>query len=154
GTPRADTIDGRAGNDTIDGLSGADLLIGGLGRDRISGGFGSDSISVNGDAATDTVSCGTRIDVVTADAAESVARGREAPTRQLSTDPIADGGGQHATEVEPDSFAFGNTVVATFQVGRIETGGATAIGVATSVDAGHHWRSSLLPGVTALSPQP
>ena len=44
--------------------------------------------------------------------------------------------------------------MAVFQVGRVENGGATAIGVATSADAGSHWRSGLLPGMTSLSPQP
>jgi len=154
GTSRPDTIDGRGGNDTLLGLSGNDLLIGGLGRDKIFGGPGNDSIAANGDAARDAVSCGRGKDVVAADPADSVASDCEVVSRQLSTDTVAGGGGQHATEVEPDSFAFGNTIVATFQVGRIETGGATAIGVATSVDGGAHWRSGLLPGVTALSPQP
>src|SRR5579859_1673136 len=154
GTSKADTIDGRGGNDTLLGLGGNDLLIGGLGRDKIFGGPGNDSIAVNGDAARDTVSCGRGSDVVNADPADSVARDCEVVSRQLSTDTVVGGGGQHATEVEPDSFAFGNTVVDAFQVGRIESGGATAIGVATSVDGGGHWRSGLLPGVTALSPQP
>src|SRR5262249_11679841 len=74
--------------------------------------------------------------------------------RQLSTDTLAAADGQHATEVEPDSFAFGNTIVAAFQVGRIENGGAMAIGVAASSDGARHWRSGLLPGITAQSPQP
>ena len=154
GTSKSDTIDGRGGNDTLLGLGGNDLLIGGLGRDKIFGGPGNDSIAANGDAARDTVSCGKGKDVVDADPGDSAARDCEVVSRQLSTDTVAGGGGQHATEVEPDSFAFGNTVVATFQVGRIESGGATAIGVSTSVDRGGHWRSGLLPGVTTLSPQP
>jgi hypothetical protein len=154
GTPQADTIDGRAGNDTISGLGGNDLLIGGLGLDRLGGGTGNDSITVNGDGRRDTVSCGPGSDVVTADPGDAVARDCELTSRQLSTDTTAGGDGQHATEVEPDSFAFGSTIVATFQVGRIEGGGATAIGVATSTDGARHWRSGLLPGVTAASPQP
>jgi len=154
GTSGADTIDGGAGNDVILGLGGADLLIGGPGRDRIFGGPGNDSIAANGDAARDTISCGSGVDIVNADLGDSVARDCEVTSRQISTDTLTGGGGQHATEVEPDSFAFGQTIVAVFQVGRVESGGATAIGVATSVDAGRHWRSGLLPGVTALSPQP
>ena len=154
GTPNADTIDGRGGNDTILGLGGNDLLIGGLGRDKLFGGLGNDFISANGDAAPDTISCGAGKDVANADPADSVARDCEVVSRQISTDMITGGGGQHATEVEPDSFSFGQTVVATFQVGRIANGGATAIGVAMSVDGGRQWRSGLLPGVTALSPQP
>jgi hypothetical protein len=154
GTQAADAIDGGAGNDTILGLGGNDLLIGGPGRDKIFGGPGNDSIAANGDGGRDTISCGAGADIVNADPGDSVARDCEVTSRQLSTDAIAGGGAQHATEVEPDSFAFGQTVVAVFQVGRIETGGATAIGVATSLDGGRHWRSGLLPGVTAFSPQP
>ncbi len=154
GTQKADTIDGAAGNDTILGLGGNDLLIGGPGRDKIFGGPGNDSIVANGDGARDTVSCGAGKDIVNADAGDSVARDCEVTSRQLSTDTISGGGAQHATEVEPDSFAFGQTIVAVFQVGRIESGGATAIGEATSVDGGRHWRSGLLPGVTSFSPQP
>ncbi len=154
GTPKADTIDGAAGNDTILGLGGNDLLIGGLGRDTILGGPGNDSIAANGDGARDTVSCGPGNDIVNADAGDSVARDCEVTSRQLSTDTIAGGGGQHKTEVEPDSFAFGETVVAVFQVGRVENGGATGIGFSTSADGGRHWRSGLLPGVTSFSPQP
>ncbi len=154
GTAKADTIDGLAGNDALFGLAGNDVLRGGPGRDRLDGGAGNDSIAANGDAARDTISCGPGIDVVNADLGDSVAAGCEVTSRQISTDTVTDGGGQHATEVEPDSFAFGQTIVAVFQVGRVETGGATAIGVATSADGGNHWRSGLLPGMTTLSPQP
>src|SRR2546428_11195283 len=37
----------------------------------------------------------------------------------LSTDPYTNPTSQHQTEVEPDTFAFGNTVVSAFQVGRL-----------------------------------
>ena len=74
--------------------------------------------------------------------------------RQISTDTLTGGGGQHATEVEPDSNAFGSTVVAVFQVGRIRTGGATVIAIAVSRNGGSSWKSSLLPGLTKLSPHP
>ena len=154
GTPRADSIDGLAGNDVISGLGGNDVLRGGPGRDRIIGGPGNDSIAANGDGAADTVSCGTGTDIVNADLGDAVARDCEVTSRQISTDVLSGGGGQHATEVEPDSFAFGQTIVAVFQVGRIADGGATAIGVSMSTDDGGHWRSGLLPGMTTLSPQP
>jgi hypothetical protein len=154
GTSRADTIDGRGGNDTLFGAGGNDLLIGGLGSDRISGGPGNDSIAANGDGARDTIACGSGRDVVNADPVDLVARDCELTSRQVSTDTISGGGAQHATEVEPDSFSFGRTLVTTFQVGRIESGGATAIGFATSTDGARHWRSGLLPGVTTFSPQP
>jgi hypothetical protein len=50
--------------------------------------------------------------------------------------------------VEPDSFSFGSTIVASWQVGRIYDGGACAIGFATSTNNGASWTSGLLPGLT------
>jgi len=48
---------------------------------------------------------------------------------QISSDPYTSATtGQHATEVEPDSFAFGSTIVAAFQVGRFEEGGGANVG--------------------------
>src|SRR2546427_12040390 len=55
----------------------------------------------------------------------------------LSTDPYTNPTSQHQTEVEPDTFAFGNTVVSAFQVGRFFDGGASNIGFATSTDGGN-----------------
>ena len=52
----------------------------------------------------------------------------------------------HQTEVEPDTFANGSTIVAAYQVGRIYDGGACAIGFATSTNNGASWTSGLLPG--------
>jgi hypothetical protein len=43
---------------------------------------------------------------------------------RLSSDPLTNSTSQHATEVEPDTFAFGSTIVTAFQVGRIFSGGA------------------------------
>lgn len=74
-----------------------------------------------------------------------------APTRPISSDTFTNPTGQHATEVEPDSFSFGNTVVAAFQVGRFEDGGATTIGWATSRDGGRTWTSGFLPSLTVYS---
>jgi hypothetical protein len=54
----------------------------------------------------------------------------------------------HHTEVEPDSFSSGTTIVTAFQVGRIYDGGACAIGFATSTNNGASWTSGLLPGIT------
>jgi len=42
----------------------------------------------------------------------------------------------HHANVEPDSFGFGSTIVAAYQVGRIYDGGACAIGFSTSTDNG------------------
>ena len=51
------------------------------------------------------------------------------PLTRVSADPFTNPTSQHATEVEPDTFAYGSTVVAAFQVGRFFNGGATDIGV-------------------------
>ena len=67
---------------------------------------------------------------------------------QISSDPFTVGPGQHATEVEPHMFANGSTLVAAFQSGRIEGGGATDIGWATSIDGGSTWTHGFLPGLT------
>jgi hypothetical protein len=67
----------------------------------------------------------------------------------VSADPFTNTTSQHATEVEPDTFAFGSTVLATYQVGRFFNGGATDIGYARSSDGGATWDvSSFLPGLT------
>ncbi len=72
---------------------------------------------------------------------------------QPSSDPFTVGPGQHATEVEPDTFASGNTFVSAFQVGRIFGGGATDIGFATSTDGGKNFTNGFLPGTTtAVTP--
>jgi hypothetical protein len=54
----------------------------------------------------------------------------------------------HQANVEPDSFSYGSTIVAAFQVGRIYDGGACATGFATSTDNGATWTSGLVPGLT------
>ena len=73
-----------------------------------------------------------------------------APTMtQISSDPYTDSQAQHATEVEPDTFSFGNTIVSAFQVGRVSGGGASNIGWATSTDGGQTWTHGFLPGTTA-----
>jgi hypothetical protein len=55
---------------------------------------------------------------------------------QVSTDPYTDTQAQHHTEVEPDTYAFGSTIVSAFQVGRVSGGGASNIGWARSGDGG------------------
>ncbi len=55
---------------------------------------------------------------------------------QLSTDPYKNKNAEHQTEVEPDIFAFGSTIVSTFQAGRFTHGGSDNIGWATSSDNG------------------
>ncbi len=69
---------------------------------------------------------------------------------RLSTDTFSGGLAdvQHQTEVEPDSYSYGSTMVSTFQVGRNSLGGSLAIGWATSTDSGHHWSQGFLRGIT------
>src|SRR5205823_3189027 len=69
---------------------------------------------------------------------------------QLSSDPYSTSTGQHQTEVEPDSYSYGSTIVATFQVGRYRDGGSSNIGWATSTDAGATWKNGFLPGTTKV----
>lgn len=75
---------------------------------------------------------------------------------RISDDPFTAPTGQHATEVEPDTFAFGTTMVATFQVGRVFDGGANNIGWATTNDGGATWAHGFLPAtsVDATPPGP
>ena len=70
------------------------------------------------------------------------------PLTQVSSDPFTNPTSQHRTEVEPDTFAFGQTIVSAFQVGRFFDGGASAIGFATSTDGGLTWTRGFLPGIT------
>src|SRR5262245_63231997 len=70
---------------------------------------------------------------------------------QLSTDPYTNTTSQHKTEVEPDSFSYGTTIVATAQVGRFFNGGSSNIGWATSTDEGTTWTHGFLPGLTVFS---
>jgi len=69
---------------------------------------------------------------------------------RLSSDPYTGGPGQHATQVEPDSFSSGSTIVSAFQTARIFDGGAMNIGWARSGDAGATWSHGFLPGITTV----
>jgi Neuraminidase (sialidase) len=76
---------------------------------------------------------------------------------QISEDPfgsVPGAVGQHATEVEPDSFSFGSTTVAAFQTGRVFDGGSTDIGFATSNNGGVSWTHGFLPAVTTAATPP
>jgi hypothetical protein len=154
GTQRADILQGQGGNDLLTGRGGRDLLVGGTGRDRLVGGPGADTLAAEADVARDSVSCGTGRDVVTAELVDRVARDCETVSRQLSRDTNRNPIAHHQTQVEPDSFSSGNSVVTTFQSGRIGAGAATMIGFATSHNGGRTWRSGFLPGVTADSTPP
>ena len=67
---------------------------------------------------------------------------------QVSQDIYTDSQAQHNTEVEPDTLAYGSTIVSAFQVGRVSGGGASNIGWATSTDGGATWTHGYLPGIT------
>ena len=67
---------------------------------------------------------------------------------QVSSDPFTDAQAQHKTEVEPDTFTFGNTIVSAFQTGRVSGGGSSNIGFVTSTDGGATFSSGFLPAST------
>ena len=69
---------------------------------------------------------------------------------RISTDPFMNPTSMHATQVEPDAFAFGTTIVAAFQSGRFFVAGASDIGFATSHDGGITWTTGMLPGTTKI----
>lgn len=70
---------------------------------------------------------------------------------QLSSDPYTNTTSQHRTEVEPDTFSAGSTIVSAFQVGRFFDGGASNIGFATSTNGGTSWTQGFLPGTTVFA---
>ena len=153
GSPVADTIRGHGGNDRIEGGAGGDLLHGGAGRDTILGQAGGDRIVLHQDGARDATACGAGLDIVNAELGDVVGDDCEVVSRQLSRDPF-EALAQHETQVEPDSLAFGATIVTAFQSGRLVDGGAVGIGWATSVDAGRTWRSGHLERVTERASDP
>jgi hypothetical protein len=134
----AATIRGTASANLIHGTARADRILARAGNDRVVAQLG----------GRDMVACGAGTDVVSADLGDRVNRDCEIVSRQLARDPFRGTDGQHETHVEPDSFAFGSTIVAVFQTGRIEDGGADDNGFATSRVGGRTWASGQLPGVT------
>ena len=147
-------IRGLAGATSCSPGRGADFLQGGPGRDTNDAGAGDDLIAASYDGARDVVRCGSGLDVVNADLTDTVASDCELVGRRLSRDPYRNDDAQHETEVEPDSFTFGRTTVATFQVGRRFDGAATNVGFAVTTNDGASWRSGLLPGLTVASRPP
>jgi hypothetical protein len=76
---------------------------------------------------------------------------------QISQDIYVNPDSQHKTQVEPDSYAFGSTIVAVFQSGRFFSGGGSSnVGWSVSKDAGATWTPGFLPGTTdkAIPPGP
>jgi hypothetical protein len=92
--------------------------------------------------------------VVTAAFAVAAPAQAQTSITQISSDPFAPDSlptAAHATEVEPDTFAFGSTVVTVFQTGRVFNGGSSDIGWATSLDGGGSWTHGFLPATTPAS---
>ncbi|MDQ3850004.1 MAG: glycoside hydrolase [Actinomycetota bacterium] len=83
-------------------------------------------------------------------AALSAAAGAQAAVSRtlIASDPFTNAESQHATIVEPDSFAFGSTIVTAGQSGRYYDGGSSGIRYATSTTGGASWTQSTLPGLT------
>ena len=82
------------------------------------------------------------------------ASGEVSSSLQLSSDPYTNSTSQHQTEVEPDSYSNGSTIVTATQVGRFSDGGASNIGWATSTDNGTTWQRGFLPGTTLYATPP
>jgi hypothetical protein len=67
---------------------------------------------------------------------------------KISSDSFHNSDSQHKTEVEPDSYSWGSTMVAAFQVARVSGGGGADLGFSTSTDGGKTWTFGSLPGWT------
>ena len=72
----------------------------------------------------------------------------------VSEDPYTTPGTYHRTQVEPDTAAFGSTIVSTFQTGRSLEWGASNLGWSVSTDAGATWTSGFLSGTTIHTDSP
>ena len=70
---------------------------------------------------------------------------------QISSDPYTNSTSQHQTQVEPDSYSHGSTIVAATQVGRFNDGGGSNIGWSTSTDNGTTWQHGFLPSTTVYA---
>ncbi|HUI41442.1 MAG TPA: sialidase family protein [Terriglobia bacterium] len=70
---------------------------------------------------------------------------------QISVDNFTNTDSSHKTEVEPDTFSWGSTIVSTFHVARRPGSigwGSADVGFATSTDGGSTWHYGYLPGLT------
>ena len=67
---------------------------------------------------------------------------------KISNDSFHNSSSQHKTEVEPDTYSWGSTMVAAFQVARVANGGGADLGFSTSTDSGKTWTYGSLPGLT------
>ena len=70
---------------------------------------------------------------------------------RISVDNLTNTDSDHKTEVEPDSFAWGSTIVSAFHVARRPGSigwGSGDVGYSTSTDGGKTWHYGDLPGLT------
>jgi hypothetical protein len=70
---------------------------------------------------------------------------------KISVDTLTNSDSDHRTEVEPDMFAWGSTMVSAFHVARRPGSigwGSGDVGFSTSTDGGATWHYGLLPGLT------
>ncbi len=78
----------------------------------------------------------------------------QVPIKRVSMDPYTNATSFHRTEVEPDTFAFGNTVMGVHQTGRFSDGGSSNIGYVVSTDGGSTWKRGFLPATTVFATPP
>src|SRR5438105_2901817 len=76
------------------------------------------------------------------------------PLTTVSTDPYTNTTSYHETQLEPDTYASGSTIMSVFQTGRFNNGGASNVGWATSTDNGATWTNGFLPGTTVFATPP
>src|SRR5580700_1702736 len=70
---------------------------------------------------------------------------------KISSDTLHNSDSVHKTEVEPDFFSWGNTIVGTFHVARVPGSigwGSADVGWSTSTDGGKTWTYGILPALT------
>lgn len=70
---------------------------------------------------------------------------------QISTDKFTNSDSDHKTEVEPDTFSWGSTIVSAFHIARRPGSigwGSADVGYATSTNGGTSWKYGYLPGLT------
>jgi BNR/Asp-box repeat len=73
---------------------------------------------------------------------------------KVSDDPYTNTTSYHQSELEPDTFAWGSTIVGVFQTGRFPDGGSDNTGFATSTDGGTTWTHGFMPGTTVYANPP
>src|SRR4051794_10280688 len=71
--------------------------------------------------------------------------------KKISSDPFTNTTSQHKTELEPDTFSFGSTMVVAHQTGRFFDGGSSDIGWETTTDGGKTWTHGFMPSLTTFS---